>query len=274
MGFFSKKIKKQCEVCYKDILSPYETCVLEQTYLVFTNNRDVESVDYDNYVVRLLDGGTIPFTLQVDKDTVCETGQHMIYRFCSEDCEDQLLESKQMITRQDIHEKHLYMKPPKDIHILCSLPINRIPTVNLKCEICNETYKEFQPPEGTSLKDGMRRRWISFPITKFKTFEGSYKLDSTMIGEIQRDYGLMLSGLSENKKTYGTWYCYEFDTKDAKNHNICSTSCGFELSIKFNKVVLTNSLIDHNRMGNIVPSTKEINNDLENKLISRPSYLS
>ena len=159
-----------------------------------------------------------------------------------------------------------------DFHILISIDINQIKTVDYKCEICDNNYKEFDEIDGLPKEQSNRRRWISYRIKKYKEEISNYP-NQSLINSLQSEYPLVLTGLNEKKKTHGSLYCYDMDMESSNNHQICGTECGLHFSRKNNILLMTNSLIEKNRMGIICPKTKKINEDLENVLLSRPSYM-
>ena len=269
----TEKITFKCENCYESTSSFIESCIFEVKYYIFLKNKNIDYVDYDSRKVYTIDGQVIPFTVHLDPDTVCEINSHMIHRFCSEECEKEIIKKHSMSLRRDLYKELMTIYPQEmDLHILMSININQIKTVDFKCEICNNNYKEFDQVKDLPLEQSSRRRWVSYRIKKYKKEISNYP-NQSLINSLQSDYPIALTGLNKNKKTYGSIYFYNIDMESSKHHNICGTECGLYLSRKNNFLIMTNSLIEKGRLGVICPKSKEINKDLKNKVLSRPTFM-
>ena len=274
MFFRSKNIIKKCEHCGDSISSPFESLLFEIDYYIFLKNQDFERIDQDSQRVHSKSGGVIPYTFMVNSDLACETNRHMIYRFCSEKCATEVIKKHSVIFRDDFFEKALTFSPAKmNVHVLDAVPLTQIKTDDIKCEECGDYFKEIFEPKGTTKEQSNRRKWISYKINKFKKKKSNHPLDPALINAIQSKYPLILTGLAENKKTYGSLFCYNANMTDPTDHNLCGTECGLSLSKRTNRIIITNSLIEKNRMGIICPKSEQINMDLENRVLSRPSYM-
>jgi len=270
----NENVQKKCENCSSIISTPYHSCIVEVKYLIFTSNPEVDYVDFQGQKVFTKNGNVIPFSLGINSEQLCETGRYMIYRFCSEECEDDVVERHSMIMNPDIYSKTLTMVPDKmGYNMLVSIPIVHIGTVKHKCEVCNDEYKEFLEPEGVPKNLSNIRPWYSVTIKKYKEEVREFS-NKPFDENVLKEYPLVLTGLTKEKKTYGSFFLYDMDMNETSNHKICSSECGLILSQKTNRIIITHSLIEKNRMGIIVPKQNVINSDLENSNHSRPNYVS
>jgi hypothetical protein len=268
-----EKVDKKCENCHSIISNVFHSCIVEVKYLVFTNNKEVDNVDYEGQKVFTKDGRVIPFTLGINSEQVCETGRYMIYRFCSEDCENQIIEKHSMIMNPDIYNKSLILVPSEiNYNMLVSIPIDHLGTKIEKCEVCNDEYKEFSEPDVVPKNQSNIRQWTSIPIKKFKEEVREFS-KKPFDDQILNEYPLILTGLTEKKKTKGSYFLYKTEMGNVSEHKICSSECGFILSKKLNRIIMTVSLIEKNRMGFITPKQNIINSDLGNRNHSRPTFI-
>jgi len=130
----------------------------------------------------------------------------------------------------------------------------------VKCEICGIEYPS------------MGRIWVEFAkIENTEIREGFY--NEIPISEEERNSYVFLSGLNADTKQYGSFYCYKVSRMEPVFYNFCSYDCAFHYAKQENKIINVTSIMNKDKKGMISPDTEKINNDLENKMLHRPTFL-
>lgn len=256
-------INKYCEWCGKKVEKPYYSAMFSLNYLIFTQNENVDFVDYEKREVHLKDGQLLDFSFMLDIQNgilgnANRSNEHLL---CSEQCENDYFRAQDLKKPKftpDIYKTFLTLNFQSKVlqqFYPIALNINNIECDFCKCDVCGETY----PAIG--------RNWKETKIIEKIKIEGKHNERPN----INLDQFLLISGLSE-KKPLGYYYAYKMGTNFDKL-NICSYDCAFFLAQKNNSAVSVDSVLEHDRWGFIIPETEEFNKDLQNRLIHRPSFI-
>lgn len=254
----NNQIKRYCEFCGKEVVTPYYSYIATIKFYIPKSSDQIERVS--DVKIYMKDGRVINYDIETsDQFVVLEKGhEHLL---CSKDCENWFL---------DKYPRPYFLSELENLGIApnntssgafysfiagnCEL-FN--PPSYKRCEICgqyfpflgrvwNETMEILSETQGLGTKDR-----IPFDTKRYSAISGT-----------------------SNKNPEGMWYGYEIKNINPITHDFCSFDCAFEYSKMKNAMIVTTSILEKKKSGIIVSSIENINQDLNNKTIHRPFFIS
>ncbi|GEM_PF-2077526 len=257
-----KHITKHCEWCGKIVREPYYAPCASLKNILFSKCKDVVKIDKESGEFLLNNGSILYFDFQIDVTHYATIHKICEQLLCSENCEDEFMakyshgplwsEKFEFTNAQIMLTKNNLFRPIiiNPTHLKYKIK---------QCEICASSY----PALGrTTNENTLSDRQIG-PLTSNEDLQ-------KIIPKLE-DYIVVTSQSKKSRNAH--WFAYRRGKQTVKPRDLCSYDCMYQLAKQNHTMIVTESVLEKNRLGIITEDAILINTELGNSIPCRPSFL-
>ena len=253
--------QKHCERCGNFVEEPYWVAIFLIEYTIYLDSPHVRSIDSEKQEVEFTNGQRVDYLFRVSEDMAVMPAKGMVHLLCSENCEDEFLSKNRIYSSDSMKQKSPVTNwSEAGIYNCFTAPINKFQMETRVCESCGEHYHDFPRPGD--------RKWLSYDIINQAESSIVYQGKNPFN---MREFDQVLTSVAPHKPQ-GRGFAYKLGQRET-SHSFCTYDCAQEYVKSENVMIVQDSILEKDRIGNLSPHTEIINHELGNGLAPRPTYI-